>query len=461
MTRSHHIMLLTAAVGIGGATLVARAAHDTQAPAQAPAAATAPTTWAIKGARVVTVSGPPLEDATVVIADGRILSVGATALVPAGAEVIDGTGLEVSPGFFDSMSQLGLTEIGAVNATNDITEVGTFNPQVDAATAIHPASDHLPVARVNGVTHAIAAPGVPSGFGAAGPIIGGQASAFHLDGWTIEEMLIDRSVGMVLNWPAVQTRVGGFPQAAQRTRPYREAREEQVNRTREIARLITDAREYRQARAKSPDRVERDLRLEALAPYASGERPWLVRANTDREIREAVAFFVDTHQQKIVLVGAVEAWKVAALLAEKKVPVILGPTQALPRSDDDPYDATMAAPAVLHKAGVTFALSTYNSSDSRNLPYEIGTAVGFGLPRDAALRAITLAPAQIFGLDTVVGSIEPGKIANLVVSRGDPLEIRSEITHVFIKGVPVPLTTRHTQLYERYRNRPRPAAATR
>jgi imidazolonepropionase-like amidohydrolase len=121
----------------------------------------------------------------------------------------------------------------------------------------------------------------------------------------------------------------------------------------------------------------------------------------------------------------------------------------------------MAAPAVLHKAGVTFALSTYTSSDVRNLPYEIGTAVGFGLPRDVALRAVTLAPAQILGLDEALGSIEPGKIANLVVSRGDPLEIRSAITHVFIKGVPVPLQTRHTQLYEKYRNRPRPVSATR
>lgn len=459
MSRRPYLFMLAVAICVGGATIAGRASQDAQAPA--PNEATTPRTWAIKGARVWTVSGPALENATVVITDGKILSVGPTAIVPAGAEVIDGSGLEVSPGFFDAMSQLGLTEVGSVNATNDITEVGAFNPQVDAATAVHPASDHIPVARVNGITHAVAAPGVPSGFGASGPIIGGQASAFHLDGWTIEEMLIDRSVGMVVNWPLVQTRSGGFPQAAQRTRPYREAREDQIKQTRELTQWIGEARDYRLARSKSPDRVERNLKLEALAPYAGGDRPWLVRASAERDIREAVAFFVDTHKQKMVLVGALEAWKVAPLLAEKKVPVILGPTQALPRSDDDPYDATMAAPAVLHEAGVTFALSTYSSSDARNLPYEIGTAVGFGLPRDVALRAITLAPAQILGLDSVVGSIEPGKIANLVVSRGDPLEIRSEITHVFIKGVPVSLTTRHTELYEKYRNRPKPTTATR
>jgi imidazolonepropionase-like amidohydrolase len=416
-----------------------------------------PKTWAITGARVSTVSGPVLEQATVVIADGKILSVGPTAIVPAGAEVIDGAGLEVSPGFFDAMSQLGLTEVGAVAATNDITETGAYNPQIDAATAVHPASAHIPVARVNGITHAVAAPGAASGFGGGGPVIGGQASAFHLDGWTIEEMLITRSVGMVVNWPTVQARSFDPATFSVRTRPYREGKEEQAKLTRELARWISDAREYRQSRARSPERVERDLKLEALAAYATGDKPWLVRADAERDIRDAIAFFVDTHKQKIVLVGADEAWKVASLLADKKVPVILGPTQALPRSDDDHYDATMAAPAVLHKAGVPFALSTYSSSDVRNLPYEIATAVGFGLPRDAALRAITLAPAQILGLDALVGSIEPGKVANLVVSRGDPLEIRSEITHVFVKGVPVSLETHHTQLYEKYKNRPKPA----
>ncbi len=416
----------------------------------------APKTWAIRGARVHTVSGAVIENATVVMTDGKILSVGPTAIVPAGAEVVDGAGLEVSPGFFDAMSQLGLTEVGAVGATNDITETGAYNPQIDAATAVHPASDHIPVARVNGITHAVAAPGAGGGFGGGGPVVGGQASAFHLDGWTIEDMLIDRSVGMVVNWPSAQGRSFDPATFSVRTRPYKEAKEAQTTQLRELARWISDARDYRQARSRGADRIERNLKLEALAPYAAADKPWLVRADTERDIRDALAFFVDEHKQKMVLVGAEEAWKVASVLAEKKVPVILGPTQALPRSDDDPYDATMAAPAALHAAGVTFALSTYNSSDSRNLPYEIGTAVGFGLPRDVALRAITLAPARILGIDAILGSIEPGKVANLVVSRGDPLEIRSTITHVFIKGVPVPLQSRHTQLYEKYRNRPKP-----
>lgn len=454
MSPRHPLMRSAAAIGasIGACVALVSGSLEAQAPASI---------YAITGARVSTVSGAVLENATVVIADGKILSVGPTAIVPSGAEVIDGAGLDVSPGFFDAMSQLGLTEIGAVNATNDITEAGAFNPQVDAATAIHPSTDHIPVARANGITHAVAVPGMPSGFLGGGPVIGGQASAIHLDGWTVEEMLLDRSVGMVVNWPSVQARSFDFATFSLRARPYREAREEQAKQTREIARWLADARDYRLARGKGGERIERNLKLEALGPYVSGEKPFLVRADTERDIRDAVAFFVDGQKQRMVLVGADEAWKVASFLAEKKVPVIIGPTQALPRSDDDPYDATMAAPAVLHAAGVTFALSTYNSSDVRNLPYEIGTAVGFGLPRDVALRAITLAPAQILGLDALVGSIEPGKVANLVVTRGDPLEIRSTVTHVFVKGVPVSLQTRHTTLYEKYKGRPRPAAAAR
>ncbi len=433
-----------------GLLVIAATAHG-----QTPPAADTPRLLAIKDARIVTVSGAVIERGTVVIQDGRILSVGAAAPVPSGAEVIEGEGLHVYPGFFDAMSQLGLTEIGAVAATNDITETGPYNPQIAAATAVHPASDHLPVARANGITHAVAAPGLSSS--PNGPVIGGQASAFSLDGWTIEEMLIDPTVGLVVNWPSLRMSTGPS-QFSRRPRSYKEARQEQVRQLHELTSWITRARDYRETRGRAGDRVPRDLKLEALGPYVAGERPWLVHATSARDITAAVEYFVDTHGQRIVLVGADEAWKVASLLAEKDVPVIIGPTQTLPGSEDDPYDATMAAPAVLHEAGVTFALSTYSSSDSRNLPYEIGTAVGFGLPHDVAIAAITLTPARILGLDAEVGSIEPGKLANLVITDGDPLEIRTTVREVIVVGVPVSLDTRHSRLYERYRQRPRPAA---
>lgn len=409
---------------------------------------------AITDARIVTVSGATIERGTVVIEGDRILSVGATVPIPAAAEVIDGVGLSVYPGLFDAMSQLGLTEIGSVNATNDTSETGAFNPQLQSSTAVHPASDHLPVARASGITHAVAAPGMPSSTLGGGPVIGGQASAIHLDGWTIEEMLIAPSIGMVVNWPTLRATSVDAATSTRRSRTHEEARQEQARQLQELARWMSDAQAYRTSRSTAADRVSRDLKLEALGAFVSGDRPWLVNANTARDIREAVAFFVDTHRQRIVLVGAREAWREAALLAEKDVPVILGPAQALPPHEDDPYDAPMAAAGVLHAAGVRVAMSTYSSANSRTLPFEAGTAVGFGLPHSAAIRAITLEPARMLGLDALVGSIEPGKLANLVVTAGDPLEIRTEVRHVIIRGVSVPLETRHTTLYEKYRARP-------
>jgi imidazolonepropionase-like amidohydrolase len=155
----------------------------------------------------------------------------------------------------------------------------------------------------------------------------------------------------------------------------------------------------------------------------------------------------------MILAGGGEAWKVKDLLKEKNIPVILGPSQALPLEEDDPYDKPYSRAGELHAAGVRIAIATFNSSDSRTLPYEAGQAVGFGLPWEEALKAITLYPAQIFGLADRLGTIEPGKLANLVVTTGDPLEIRTEVKHVFIGGQPADRMNRHLRLYETYKKR--------
>ena len=183
--------------------------------------------------------------------------------------------------------------------------------------------------------------------------------------------------------------------------------------------------------------------------------PLLILAQGAREIRHAVEF---TKEQgvKMILLGGNEAWKVKELLAENGVPVILGPTQRLPGEEDDPYDRPFTTPGELHAAGVTVAFASFGSSNSRLLPYEAGHAVGYGLPQDAAIRAITLVPAQLFGLEADFGTLEEGKVANLIVVNGDPLEIRTEVEHVFVNGVPVSLDNRHLRLYEKYRSRPKP-----
>lgn len=423
------------------------------AAAQEPAASSG-TTFAITGARIVTLAGPVIDRGTIVMRDGRIVAVGPDVSPPEGATVVDGTGLHVYPGFFDSASQLGLTEIGSVAATNDFAEAGDMNPQVVAIAAVHPSSDHLPVARANGITHAIALPARlgGGGGGAAPAIIGGQASAFSLAGWTVEEMVMAPSVGTVVVWPTLATR--GFDPAtfSPRQRPFDEVKQEYEKKVASLEAILDASRRYREAAGGQAASGVRDLKLEALGPVVSGARPLLVYANAERDIRNALAFTA-REGVSMVLLGGDESWRLARELAARAVPVILGPTQALPVRADDPYDTPYARAGMLREAGVEVAIASFNSADSRNLPYEAGHAVGYGLAWEDALRAITIVPAEILGLAGEVGTIEPNKRANLVVTDGDPLEIRTAVMHVFVNGVPQSLSTRHTRLYETYRAR--------
>jgi imidazolonepropionase-like amidohydrolase len=407
---------------------------------------------AIRGATIHTLAGPDIPAGTVVIQNGRIVAVGATAPVPAGARVIDGTGMQVYPGLFDAASQLGLTEIGAVEVTNDMTELGDFNPHLNAAAAVHPASEHIPVARANGITHAVSAPQARPGG------IGGQATLINLDGWTIEDMQVVPSVGMVMTWPRLGLGgfgfFGGFGEGPPPPRTFREARQRYEENLRKIEGWFEAARRY-DAAIKAGERAPRDLKLEALARVTRKELPLLVAVNDERDIRNALEF-AQKQDLRIVIAGGSEAWKLRTRLAEKQIPVITGPTQALPTGDDEGYDEMYAAPGLLHQAGVKIAFGTFGSSDSRTLPYEAGNAVAYGLPREAALRAITINAAEILGVADKLGTIEVGKIANLIVTDGDPMEITTQVKHVIIAGREVSLENRHQQLYDRYRSRPRP-----
>jgi len=412
-----------------------------------PLTAQDPGTLVIRGARVFTLAGPPIENGTVVVQNGKITAVGTNVSVPAGATVIDASGQHLYPGLFDAISSLGLTEIGQVDVTNDRQELGLFNPHLLAATAVHPASEHIPVARANGITHTVAAPQARPGG------IGGQGSLIHLDGWTVEEMLIRPSVGFVLSWPTLGGGGSGFGGFQTPQRPFREIKREYDDRVKQLDDWMEAARRYDRA-VQAGNGVPRDLKLEALSKVTRRELPLLVQANSDRDIRSAIAW-AEKQNVRVVILGGRQAWKVKEELAQKQVPVIIGPTQALPGAQDAAYDEAYAQPAALSQAGVKFALSTFNSSDSRTLPYEIGNAVPYGLPQDEAIKAITLYPAQILGVADQLGTIEPGKIANLIVTDGDPLMIQTAYKHVIINGKDVSLDNRHLELYERYRARPR------
>jgi len=414
-----------------------------------------PKVYAIQGAKIYTLAGPPIETGTVVIRAGKIVDVGQSVAVPTGAQVINAKGLEVYPGLFDSLSELGLTEVGAVSATVDTSELGDSNPQLVAATAVHAASEHIPVARANGITHAISAPGVRGGFfGGGGAVIGGQASLIHLAGWVIDDMLVRRSVAMVVNWPVMVTRTFDFATFSVRQRPFTEAKQEYEKKVNELTDWLERARHYAQAVEKgSLAKFERDLKLEALVPVVEGRLPVLLVANDTRAIKSAVEF-CDKQKLKMILAGGAEAWKVKNLLKEKNIPVILQPTQSLPREEDDPYDKPFTNPGELHSAGVKIAFASFDSSASRRLPYEAANAVPYGLPHEEALRAVTLYPAQIFGVTDQLGTIEAGKLADLIVTTGDPLEIQTEVRYLFINGQLTSTDNKQRQLYEKYRQRP-------
>jgi imidazolonepropionase-like amidohydrolase len=409
---------------------------------------------AIIGGTVHPVSGPPIENAMVVVRDGRIAQVGAGFAAPAGAQVVDAKGLHVYPGLFDAFSQLGLTEIDSVSATVDSSEIGSFNPHLSTATAVHPAAEAIPVSRENGITHTLAAPSAGGGRGGGGSVIPGQAAVVHLDGWTVEEMLIQDRAVMVVAWPSLETRSFDFATFSVRERSYTEAVKEYEKKVDELRDWLDAARHYRQAAtAGSTAKFADNLELAALSRVLDGGQKVLVVANGARAIRDAVAF-AEEQGLDLVLAGGNEAWKEKQLLAEKGVPVILSNAQRLPGADDEGYDQPFTAPAELVAAGVKIAFGSFDSAQSRRLPYAAATAAAHGLSREEALRAVTVNAAEMLGLADRLGVIEPGKLANLIVTDGDPLEITTVVRHLIIDGREVSTDNRHRRFYERWNARP-------
>lgn len=407
-------------------------------------------TVAIRGARIVPVSGPAIASGTIVIRDGVIAAIGTDVAVPAGARVIDGAGLSVYPGMMDASTAMGLAEIAqGANATVDNAETGNWNPNVQALWGIDPHSAHIGVTRVAGVTHVVSRPG--------GSILAGQAALINLAGYTAPAMAVVPRVATVIQLPGQGGGRGGFgggggggqggAQATAGRTPLDSLKE-----------YLDDARAYgkavaAQAADPSLPRPTEDLALASLQPALAGEMPVLFPANSESQIREAIAF---AEEQKLtpIIIGGRDAWRMTEYLVEHKVPVIYTSTLGMPALDDDPYDAAYTAPAKLREAGVTFAIASgEDNPDVRNLPYHAGMAAAFGLSREDALRAVTLWPAEIFGVADRLGSLEVGKMANLVVTTGDLLEATTSTVHLFIDGRNVPLSTRHTDLYEIFKDR--------
>jgi imidazolonepropionase-like amidohydrolase len=408
-------------------------------------------TFAITNARIVTVSGATIENGTVVIQNGKITAIGASATVPSGAETIDGKGLSVYPGMIDAGTNMGLVEIsGGVPGSVDVSETGTMNSNAKAIIGINPHSAHINVTRVNGITTVLSMP--------QGGVISGQAAVINLNGSTQAEMAIVPNFGLVVNFPRIST-FGGFnPGAGAQTPDFSQAIKTRDKNLEDLKKIFADAENYAKVREasaadKSLPSPTTDLRMDAMVPYVRGEKPMIFTAERERDIRGVINFVKGT-KIKAIIMGGQEAWKAANELKQNNVSVIYTNIYSLPVRDDDSYDYLYEAPAKMQQAGVKFCISTGNDgAEVRDLPYHAGLASAFGLSKDEALKSVTLYPAQILGIGDRLGSIETGKIANLVVTDGDILEPRTNVKHLFINGRMLPLTSRHTELYDSFKDR--------
>lgn len=434
------LVALTAALA-----LAATAGASTVIPAKRPAGPVL-----LRGGTVHTVSGGVLEKTDVLLQDGRIAAVGPKLAAPKGAEVVDVAGRHLYPGFISAHSQLGLTEIGAVRATVDTTELGAVNPNARAQVAVNPESELIPVARLNGVLTVNVTPQAGGGFGGAASLFAGTSALVRLDGWTWEDMTLRPAVALHLYWPSL-----AVSRDPRNPRGEAEQRRAVAERLKTIRDTFAAARAY--AGAKAAGRADTDLRLEALLPVLRGEKRLFIHADALAQIQSALDW---AREEKLAftLVGGRDAWRVADRLKEAGVGVILGGTFNLPPRRDDDYDTAYAAPAKLHAAGVRFclALGTDGASETaneRNLPYEAALAAGYGLPRDQALRAVTLSAAELLGVEAELGSLEVGKRATLIVTDGDALEMTSNVQLAYIDGAKIDLRSRQTDLHQKYRQR--------
>lgn len=390
-------------------------------------------TIAITGGTVHPVSGPRIENATVLVRDGAIVAVGRDVAVPAGARVIDARGKVVTPGLFNAGTQLGLTEISAVQSNNEGRLSGNeVAASFNVAGGINPFSQLIPVTRIEGVTTALSAPD--------GGLISGQAVVIDLAGETVAEMLASPRAVMVAN--IAEKGAGGGSRAGVIAR---------------LRRVLDDAREYQRRRADYQRAQIQPLGapaadLEALQPVLAGTLPLAIRASRRSDIAAALDLAADYRIRLIIADGA-EAWTLADRLAAARVPVILSPLTNIPSYDA--LGARYGNAGLLARAGVRVALMGEDGShNSRLVRQEAGNAVSYGLSWDEALRAVTLTPAEIYGLGARYGSLEPGKVANLVVWSGDPFEFSTRVETVLIRGKEIPLTSRQTELRDRYRTLP-------
>jgi imidazolonepropionase-like amidohydrolase len=407
----------------------------------------------LKGGKLLTVSHGTIDNGVLVMSAGKIAAIGAagSVKVPKDAEVIDVSGMTVYPGLIDSESYLGLTEISAEGSTNDLIEISEeIMPHMHVYDAFHAESELIPVARLNGVTNAIVAP-------QSQDTLPGQDAFVQLDGKSANEMLLVRDIALPLNFTGEQRRNESwekrkFPQtrmglAAQLRQAFMDA-QDYSERWSDYEKKKSDAAAKPDDKKGPPSPPKRDLKLEALLPYLQGKKSIVLAAQEPSDLETAVGL-ARQFKLRFVLNHVSHSQPVLDYVASLNVPVIVGPIYENPKNFER-YDAVYKLPGELYKRGVKIAFASYDAHAVRNLPYAAGYATAFGLPHDEAIRAITLNPAEIWGVADQLGSLDAGKTANVVVADGDPLDVKTDVKRIFIAGRQVPMTSRQTVLRDRY-----------
>jgi imidazolonepropionase-like amidohydrolase len=406
---------------------------------------------ALKGGKLLTITHGVIENGVLVMQGGKITAVGAegSVSVPGGAQIIDVSGMTIYPGLIDSETQLGLTEISAEAMTNDLVEMSDeIMPHMHTAEAFHAESALIPVARMNGITNAVVAP-------ESGDTLPGQDSFIQLAGASALEMLLIRDNAMPLNFTGGERRNKGpfekhkFPStrmglAAQLRQAFLDAQDYKAKWA-EYDRKKADAIRDKKSEPAPP---KHDLKLEALLPYLEGKKTIVLAAEGPSDLETAVSL-ANEFKLKFALNHISHSQPVLDYVAGLKVPVIVGPVYEAPK-EDERYDTVFKLPAELYKRGVKIAFASYSAHNARNLPDQAGYATAFGLPYDEALKAITINPAEIWGVAEKLGSLDAGKTANVVVANGDPLDVKTDVKRVFIEGREIPMTDRQTRLRDEY-----------
>jgi imidazolonepropionase-like amidohydrolase len=395
---------------------------------------------AIRDVFIVPVVGQDIPEGTILIKDGLIAEIGRNIPVPHGAKIYDAKGLRAYPGLIDCSCYLGLYEIGSIQATIDNRETGDINPQVKAVEALRPDSMHIPIARSNGITTALVVP--------TGGLVAGQSGLIRLAGWTPEEMVIKESMAMHIEFPSM-----GRSRGRSTSQPQQPASKKII----ELKELFHKARIYqKQKNAADKDKrlplPEFDEKLEFILPVVNGRLPVMISVHSEQDICDAIQFVRDENIKSIFF-GVSQGWMVADKIKEVEIPVVFGSLYAMPPKWEDGYDSLYRNPKILQEAGVLFAFSSQSATLAKDLPYHAAKAAAFGLDKKEALKGVTIYPAQIFGIDDTMGSLEKGKVANIVLADGDILELSTSVKHVFIDGKEMDLSSVYTEQLDKYKKR--------